>query len=162
MTFAPKLDILPAPQRALWSELATIPRRHVLYGGTALALRLGHRESIDFDFFSHDDLDPNELDALRWLRGATTLQESPNTRTVHLRRTTRNIAPRPNSIIGAPELPDVLQPPPPLSPGQHTPAHRRCRGTGTGVRSAWAGWYACTSSSHPLTATVGDQHNRSL
>ena len=86
MTFSPKLDILPAPQRSLWSELATIPRRHILYGGTALALRLGHRESIDFDFFSHDNLDPSELDALPWLAGATTLQESPNTRTVLVER----------------------------------------------------------------------------
>ncbi|WP_373321508.1 nucleotidyl transferase AbiEii/AbiGii toxin family protein [Rivihabitans pingtungensis] len=29
----------------------------VLYGGTAIALRLGHRESVDFDFFSDRPLD---------------------------------------------------------------------------------------------------------
>ena len=86
MTFEPRLDILPAPQRQLWPELATIAPRHVLYGGTALALRLGHRESIDFDFFSHDDLEATELDALPWLRGSTTLQESANTRTVLVER----------------------------------------------------------------------------
>ena len=86
MTFEPRLDILPAPQRQLWPELATIAPRHVLYGGTALALRLGHRESIDFDFFSHDDLEATELDALPWLRGSTMLQESANTRTVLVER----------------------------------------------------------------------------
>jgi hypothetical protein len=48
----PHLDILPASQRALWRELAEIPPDFVLYGGTALALRLGHRQSEDFDFFS--------------------------------------------------------------------------------------------------------------
>lgn len=30
-----------------------------LAGGTALALQIGHRVSIDFDFFTHNDLTPN-------------------------------------------------------------------------------------------------------
>ena len=49
MNFSPKLDILPEPQRAIWTELKTTPEQFVLYGGTALALRLGHRVSEDFD-----------------------------------------------------------------------------------------------------------------
>lgn len=48
--FQPRLDILPPAQRALWDELGGLPHGFVLYGGTALALRLGHRQSIDFDF----------------------------------------------------------------------------------------------------------------
>lgn len=32
-----------------------------LAGGTALALQIGHRDSIDFDFFSFDDFDTEEL-----------------------------------------------------------------------------------------------------
>ncbi len=56
-TFNPRLDILPAPQRRLWTELHEVPRNFVLYGGTAIALRLGHRQSIDFDFFSFGELD---------------------------------------------------------------------------------------------------------
>jgi Nucleotidyl transferase AbiEii toxin, Type IV TA system len=48
----PRLDILPSPQRALWLELPVIvPESFVLWGGTALALHLGHRVSVDFDFF---------------------------------------------------------------------------------------------------------------
>jgi hypothetical protein len=43
MTFSPKLNILPASQRALWKELKAAPKHFVLYGGTGLALRLGHR-----------------------------------------------------------------------------------------------------------------------
>jgi hypothetical protein len=50
---APKLEILSPPQRRLWSELKETPQEFVFYGGTALALRLGHRTSEDFDFFSN-------------------------------------------------------------------------------------------------------------
>lgn len=87
MTFSPRLDVLPAAQRALWPELAAVPQHFVLYGGTGLALRLGHRESIDFDFFSHDPLDHRDLDTrLPWLADAETLQEGPDTRTVLVQR----------------------------------------------------------------------------
>jgi hypothetical protein len=83
----PRLDVLPPAQRALWAELACVPRSFVLYGGTALALRLGHRTSIDFDFFAHDPLDPRVVErAIPWLREAETLQEAPDTRTVLVRR----------------------------------------------------------------------------
>jgi len=49
--FTPRLDILPPSQRRLWDELSAVPEEFVLYGGTAIALHLGHRESVDFDFF---------------------------------------------------------------------------------------------------------------
>jgi hypothetical protein len=49
--FKPNLSILPEPQRRLWAELSNTPKTFVLYRGTALALRLGHRQSEDFDFF---------------------------------------------------------------------------------------------------------------
>lgn len=76
----PRLDILPAAQRALWRELAAIPSDFVLYGGTALALRLGHRTSEDFDFFSDQSFQPDELERrIPFLAGSTRLQSSPNT-----------------------------------------------------------------------------------
>jgi hypothetical protein len=79
----PRLDVLPDAQRALWSELAVVPSGFVLYGGTALALRLGHRESVDFDFFAHNPLDHRALEReVPWLQAAQALQEEPNTRTV--------------------------------------------------------------------------------
>ena len=68
--FEPKLDILAEPQRALWPELDAVPLEFVLYGGTALALQLGHRTSDDFDFFSSDGFDAGRLQSrLPFFRG---------------------------------------------------------------------------------------------
>lgn len=49
---APKIKVLPAAQQELWPLLIEVPEYYVLYGGTAVALRYGHRESVDFDFFT--------------------------------------------------------------------------------------------------------------
>jgi len=82
--FRPRFAILPAPQAALWEELA--PMRglgFVLYGGTAIALRLGHRHSVDFDFFTHLPLDRETLKrSLPWLASAALLQDEPDSLTV--------------------------------------------------------------------------------
>jgi hypothetical protein len=78
--FPPRLEILPPSQRAFWPELAYVPRRFVLYGGTALGLRLGHRQSADFDFFSSSPLEPEALRReISWLAGAEITQSAPNT-----------------------------------------------------------------------------------
>ncbi|NOT54217.1 MAG: nucleotidyl transferase AbiEii/AbiGii toxin family protein [Deltaproteobacteria bacterium] len=61
MALIPNLTMLPLPQRGLWPELASTPKMFTLYGGTALALRLGHRASVDFDFFSNAPFNPDEL-----------------------------------------------------------------------------------------------------
>ncbi|MYE81104.1 MAG: nucleotidyl transferase AbiEii/AbiGii toxin family protein [Gammaproteobacteria bacterium] len=74
--------MLPAPQRRLWSALGDTPTDFVLYGGTALALRLGHRESVDFDFFSREPFAPEDLrKRIGYLNAARTLQQSENTLT---------------------------------------------------------------------------------
>lgn len=77
----PKLEILPAAQRQLWPALQPLrDLGYVLYGGTAVALQTGHRQSEDFDFFRYQPLDAAELrSALPELNGATVLQEAPNT-----------------------------------------------------------------------------------
>jgi len=81
--FTPRLDVLPAPQRRLWDELTQTPKDFVLYGGTALALRLGHRSSEDFDFFSSWSFAPDALQrAIPYLIGAETSQSEANTLTV--------------------------------------------------------------------------------
>lgn len=55
----------------------------VLYGGTAVALQLGHRQSVDFDFFSDKPLIEEELlNSAPILRGARTVQRAPRTWTV--------------------------------------------------------------------------------
>ncbi|WP_161795870.1 nucleotidyl transferase AbiEii/AbiGii toxin family protein [Synechococcus sp. GFB01] len=54
----------------------------VLYGGTAIALRLGHRISVDFDFFSSSPLDRERIrQALPFLQQSTLLQEEANAQT---------------------------------------------------------------------------------
>jgi len=81
--FTPRLDILPGPQRMLWPRLGEIPRDFVLYGGTAIALHLGHRQSVDFDLFSAVAFDPEALqNSLPLARGAEVLQKQPNTLTL--------------------------------------------------------------------------------
>jgi hypothetical protein len=48
--------------------------------GTAVALHLGHRESLDFDFFRYEPLDKDQVrDAFGFVRGAAILQDSPDT-----------------------------------------------------------------------------------
>ena len=55
----------------------------VLYGGTAIALRVGHRFSVDFDFFTDAPLDKKTLrDSFPYLRQSTVIQEDLNTLTV--------------------------------------------------------------------------------
>lgn len=55
----------------------------ILYGGTAVALFLGHRESVDFDFFTDRHFQPEDLLAkFHFLQGAELLQSHPNTLTV--------------------------------------------------------------------------------
>jgi hypothetical protein len=46
------IDLLPKPTKALWVKLRDEPllRSSVLIGGTALTLRIGHRQSEDLDF----------------------------------------------------------------------------------------------------------------
>jgi len=53
----------------------------VLYRGTGLALRLGHRESVDFDFFSSQRMEPLRFHAEMGFDGDI-LQATPNTLTV--------------------------------------------------------------------------------
>jgi len=83
----PRLDILSPPQRRLWTELTQVPQGFVLYGGTAMALRLGHRRSDDFDFFSNRDFSPAGLERrVPFLRSAIRLRSEPNGLVVRVHR----------------------------------------------------------------------------
>jgi hypothetical protein len=82
--FEPHWEVLPESQRALWPQLkASAELGLVLYGGTAAALRLGHRISVDFDFFTEGTLNRAELqDRFAFLRQSTVVQDRPDTLTV--------------------------------------------------------------------------------
>lgn len=76
----PKLDVLPSRQRLLWDKIGSTPRDFVLYGGTALALRLGHRESIVFDFFSSRPFEPLALlRSVPYLQNQAVTQQAEST-----------------------------------------------------------------------------------
>ncbi|PAF52008.1 nucleotidyl transferase AbiEii/AbiGii toxin family protein [Helicobacter sp. 13S00477-4] len=46
------LKILPKEQKEIFQDLLPITQKgFILFGGTAIALQLGHRVSVDFDFF---------------------------------------------------------------------------------------------------------------
>lgn len=79
-TFKPRLEILPPAQQRLWRELGpAVDLGFVLYGGTAIALRLGHRASVDFDFFSEKPLDREAIQsAFAFLAQSTVLQDERN------------------------------------------------------------------------------------
>ncbi len=83
----PNLNILPKPQLKLWEELYNTPQYFILYGGTAIALRLGHRVSIDFDFFSSNEFDPEQLyREIPYLKDSIILQQTTNTLTCRIER----------------------------------------------------------------------------
>jgi len=68
-------------QRRLWPELRpSLDLGFVLYGGTAVSLHLGHRRSVDFDFFHEQRLDKAAIRAaFPFMRGAATLQDAAET-----------------------------------------------------------------------------------
>ena len=79
----------------------------VLYGGTALALHLGHRRSEDFDFFADRDIDPGELyRSTPFLRGSRITQQEPNTLTCLVDRD----GPVKVSFFGVPHLARIRAP----------------------------------------------------
>lgn len=52
-----RLEILPKEQRDIYPHLKVVKDLgFTLFGGTAVALQLGHRVSIDFDFFTDKDI----------------------------------------------------------------------------------------------------------
>lgn len=79
--FEPKTAILPPAQRQLWPQLAPANSlSFVLYGGTAVALHLGHRQSLDFDFFSAAPLAKSAVQtSFAFMLEARLLQEAPDT-----------------------------------------------------------------------------------
>ena len=81
MPFRTRRDILQAAQKKLWPLMAPLKDLgYCLYGGTAIALRFGHRRSMDFDFFTGRPLDRKVLEkALPWFGDATVLQAEPDT-----------------------------------------------------------------------------------
>ena len=68
--FKPRIEILPAAQTEIWPPRSP-QLSFVLYGGTAVALHVGHRVSIDFDFSKSAPLNKTEIEkSFPFMRGA--------------------------------------------------------------------------------------------
>jgi hypothetical protein len=80
-SFEPKTETLPKAQQEIWPLLTPAPGlSFVLYGGTAVALHLGHRTSIDFDLFRTEPLDKKGIEtSFTFMRDARTIQDDENT-----------------------------------------------------------------------------------
>lgn len=76
-----RTDILPVSQQRIWLQLSPVSQLgFVLYGGTSLALQLGHRTSADFDFFSSRTFQKKDiLDILPFCHTADIEQQVVNT-----------------------------------------------------------------------------------
>jgi hypothetical protein len=99
---SPHTEILPLAQKLLWIELSAVPDEFTLYGGTALALHLGHRNSVDFNFFGSRTVDLETLEnAIPFLAGAKISQRERNTLSAIVDRG----APVKDSFFGVPKLP---------------------------------------------------------
>lgn len=83
-SLVPRRETLSPGQQVLWPALRPLADLgFALYGGTAIALRLGHRPSVDFDFFTNQPLDKPVLFAtLPFLARSTVLQDGPDTLSV--------------------------------------------------------------------------------
>lgn len=75
-----KLKILPKEQLAIYPHLTQAKELgFTLFGGTAIALQLGHRESIDFDFFTDKSIDTKALLKLKGIKADKVLQNEKDT-----------------------------------------------------------------------------------
>ncbi|MEA3449777.1 MAG: nucleotidyl transferase AbiEii/AbiGii toxin family protein, partial [Patescibacteria group bacterium] len=54
-------DILDKKRIEILPKLKSFKKDFYLAGGTALALQIGHRDSVDFDFFKQGDIDTKKL-----------------------------------------------------------------------------------------------------
>lgn len=61
-------EAITSKQKEILKKLP-VPLNFYLVGGTALALQIGHRISVDFDFFNSKHIPPNILDRLQKIFG---------------------------------------------------------------------------------------------
>ena len=112
MVLQPCMAILPPPQQRVWPRLKpAADLGFVLYGGTAIALRLGHRHSVDFDFFSDTHLDKSLLlQHMPWLTQAAVVQDERDSLTFLVSDAWRNSEPVKISFFGAVDFGRVGEP----------------------------------------------------
>ncbi len=75
-----KYSILDKQRKRILDQLSHFKKKFYLAGGTALALQIGHRHSIDFDYFTHVPFDNKSLfDEIQQLFGTYKIIQIQNT-----------------------------------------------------------------------------------
>ncbi|MBE3520058.1 MAG: nucleotidyl transferase AbiEii/AbiGii toxin family protein [Firmicutes bacterium] len=80
-------EVIPEPIRLLLPGIASVVSSEGFYlaGGTAAALQLGHRQSVDLDFFSPQPFNPDKLvDRLSELGDVHVVSAARDTLNVHI------------------------------------------------------------------------------
>jgi hypothetical protein len=98
-------DAIPAAVRQLLEQLA--PREELipfqLGGGTSLALRFGHRLSVDLDFFTTEHFDPEFLETALQIPAAKVVGRSIGTLTLDARGVKLDFLRHDYPILAAPD-----------------------------------------------------------
>lgn len=111
-------DAIPDSVRNLLMLLAPLPALgdFSLGGGTSLALRFGHRLSVDLDFFTTREFDTGQLVDRLGITGATMVNRAPNSLTLDAQGTKLDFLRHAYPLLAPPEeiegvrllsLPDV-------------------------------------------------------
>lgn len=105
----PNFTCFSRAQRVAWPHFTPLAEQgFVLYGGMGLSARLGHRGSLDFDFFSSRPIDRARLHRdLPLLEASTTLQNERGTYTVSVPIGDEQVK---LSFFGALKIPRVGEP----------------------------------------------------
>jgi hypothetical protein len=87
------LEVLQEEGKKIFNKLSTFENFY-LAGGTALALLIGHRISVDFDLFTNEEIPRNLLDKVKRIYPNNKLSPSVNSKeelTVFIKNTNYEI-----------------------------------------------------------------------
>lgn len=104
-------DAVPVPVSALLELLAPQPclERFALAGGTSLALRFGHRWSVDLDFFTTETFDPEALHTALGLENSVVVGRSAGSLTLDCQGTKLDFLRHGYPLLEAPEKFDDIR-----------------------------------------------------
>lgn len=104
-------DAIPDSVRNLLTLLAPAPplKDFALGGGTSLALRFGHRLSVDLDFFTETAFDPEQLTHQLGIDQATLINRAVNSLTLDAQGTKLDFLRHAYPLIAPPEIIDGIQ-----------------------------------------------------
>ena len=103
-------DALPDDVRNLLRRLVSLPALggFALGGGTSLALRFGHRLSLDLDFFTCDSFQADDLTTRLALTGASQVSRAPNSLALDVAGVKLEFLGHAYPVLAPPEVVDTI------------------------------------------------------